>query len=292
MMRYKFLIKAIDEYTKCKATAQALKIGSTGVWGYLRNEDGRITGSTLTYDNGTTLKYDENGKLEEMTYNGETLSYMSNQREADEFFKDQKEKLIEKYGQEAYDNFSQFAYMYHTSMHEPINTSMREKSISYLKEYMEKTMRFDKEDCDFIISNADGFESMLEGNDLSDYPSFFTIRGVGGLYDTEKITKKIVHDKGFNSQSVGMSSVDIMDIFGVDYDTDESGWLIVTPYMSGNNMGKGAYIETAIGDGYAQIYGDSYESGELEFLAPPNQSFMRTIIDTDNRIIIQEPYEP
>lgn len=297
MMRYKFLIKAIDEYTKCKATAQALKIGSTGVWRYLRNEEGEITGSTLTYDNGVTITYSGYDEVASVTYNGEEIKYLDNNigenNEAYDFFKDQKENLIKEYGEDGYRMFSQFAYMYHTSLFEPINTAMREKNINYVKDYLTNTMQFDDDDCDWIIENSDKFIDMLENNPLKEYPSFVTLRGTDELYDS--ITKKIVSDKGFNSQSVGMPSRELMDIFGGEFDGMDEGWLIITSYSQSNSARKGAYLESAIFEGYQQIYGaDSYGygSGEFEFLAPPNQKFMRTIIDEENRIIIQEPYEP
>lgn len=283
MVKYTTLIKVIEEeLKKCRATEKAQRIGSTGVWRYLRNEEGEMIGSSLTYSDGTTINYNADEEITSITYEGEEINFL--EEKSNDFFRGQADKMIEQHGQDNYATFSKYGNIYSDYSYYAINNYLRGR---YDVEKLEYKLNLSEKKYDFIMDNKELFDEMLRDNDLSDYGSFFTIRGVEELHDNDDISKRIVSDKAYTSQTVGMDSATTMTIFGNDGD----GWLIISPYMKGNNARSGAYMDIAINDYNMEKYGCP-SVDENEFLSAPNTKFMRTIIDVDNRIIIQEPYAP
>ncbi len=283
MVRYTTILKVIEEeLVKCKATENALKVGATGIWETLRDENGEVIGSTLTYSDGTKITYNEYDEVSSIDYNGETINYIGWEQSTD-FFDSQRDELIERYGEEAYRKFCEFAYLYQSEFYEEINEGMRTDGVDSVRNLISS---------EIVADDLDVFLELLENNDLSNYPSFLTLRGIEHLFDDSGLEKRIIYDKSFNSQTVGMGSREVMDYFGGEMDGINKGWLIITPFSKDNRARSGAYLDNAITEHHYRLYGDTTIRGEDEFLVPPKQKFMRTVIDEKNRIIIQEPYAP
>ena len=58
MVKYQTIIKIIEEeLKKCKATAQAKRIGLTAHWEHFDDGDGYVT-DIVTYEDGTRIEFD------------------------------------------------------------------------------------------------------------------------------------------------------------------------------------------------------------------------------------------
>ena len=78
MVKYKYIVQAIDETIKCRAIAQAEGIGATAKWHEMAVEDGKWERIGLspsdekyykvTYDNGTEIYFNVEGGITHLNY--------------------------------------------------------------------------------------------------------------------------------------------------------------------------------------------------------------------------------
>ncbi len=281
MVKYSTLIKVISlEVNKCKATENALNIGDTGLWSDMLNGDGKTIGSRLTYSNGLEIRYDNKGNISSMMLpNGEELDYLKEQ--CYDFFKDQRQKLIKQNGEGGYEFFKKFYGIYQSHQYMYINNYLRGR---IGKDFLEKCL---EGNFNFISNNFDNFNEPLNQNKLSVYDDFFTVRAITKPHDNDALNRRIVKDKAYTSSSVGKNTTELMKGFG---DKDE-GYLVITYYQKGNKASKGVFVGGVSREIDIEKYGINMDE-EKEVLSPSNQKFERQVIDRENRIIYQIPYEP
>lgn len=276
MVKYSTLLKIIEnEVRKCKATAQAKKIGSSAKWETLYDKNGKEKGSKVTYSDGTSITYDKNRSVTRITMpNGEKIDYLQNK--SYDFFEDFTSfELQQKYGQETYELFKKYCGIYYGYDYRYINSYLRGDIDEDRARY-----KIGDETFDFIMDNQDMFNIILNDNSISKLPTFITVRETTGLFKNDNPDKKIVKDKGYSSASVGMSTRDLKATFG-----SPKGYTIITVYEKGNNASTGAFL----GHVLKGINGFDFER---EFLTAPDNKFSRSIIDMESKIIIQVPYKP
>lgn len=275
MVRYKTILKIIEKETqKCKATAKAKKIGETGKWETLYDENGTKTGSKVTYSDGTSITYDRMESITKITTTeGKEINYL--QRESYDFFEDFTSfELKQKYGPEKYETFKKYCGIYYSYSYKYIN--------QYLRGDITKERAIEKmgsNEFNFIMENQNLFNQILTENNISKMPSFFTVRETIGLFDNDNIDKKIVADKGYTSTSVGMSTRDLKSTFG-----SHKGYTIISLYENGNNASSGAFL------GHVLKEVNGFDN-EMEYLVAPGEKFSRWLIDEKSKIIMQIPYK-
>ena len=295
MVRYGTIIKVIDdELSKCKATANAKYLGSNGIWSSSTDQWGHSV-DILTYPDGTRITFDRFGDIMEVgdedgfsakyeTVNGTVPQF-------DSFPND----IRERYGEEGYRLFMDYTNFKMSTIGMYFN--------SYLRGEMSKDEFYSKVEswvggfgqgdfgqrwtrgmtgtqiADYLIENDGKYQEMCNGS-LNGYGDFATIRQVGKLHSNDNLGKRIVKDSGYTSSSVGMSRTEIDETLDIN-----GGWTIITKCKDGNPANRGLYL------GYPEYKNMGFNCW-FEVLNAPGQKFMRTHIDEENRIIIQEPYEP
>lgn len=291
MVKYEYIIKAIKEYLqKCPATLQAKKIGSTGRWTTETDQWGEEIG-VLTYENGTTIKFNKRGIVD--YYNENEIFYP----DMDINLYDQGESIDynPKYTEGIYVDFTHFKM-----------SAIGVKFNEYLRGICTKQDFYDyledkigdgtaplwgstftkgltgKEMGDFFINNNPEYEKICNEETLNGYGDFITARKVNRLHDNDNINKRIVSDKGYTSSTIRTDDLGSID-YALDIDTDDS-WTIITEYHNGNPANHGIALA------YAEIKNGFQDWNEI--INPPHQKFKRNIIDEKNKIIVQEAYEP
>ena len=126
------------------------------------------------------------------------------------------------------------------------------------------------------------YGSILDNMSLNGYGDFFTVRSQQQLHDNDSLSKRIVSDDGYSSETIGAITEDYDSAIGID---SSNNWTIITLYKDGNVANRGAYL------GYAEMLNEGHNYWE-EVLRPPGSKSKRVLIDEKNRIIVQEPYEP
>lgn len=288
MTYYNTLITVIEEeISKCKATASALRIGSNFTMeSYGEKDEYGRQKKRITYEDGTVLNLNYFGDIESLTTSeGKTLNYFYHTDEDYEVFKDQKDRLIGKYGQEKYDMLCKYADEWGSWEGLYMNKYFRGKisKADLVEKYSNAKDLFHSatlEDLDFLLDNHDDFINICGENSLNGYGDFISIRAVSRLHDNDPITKKIVWDKGHTSASVGLDGDDMRMYAGSD------GWKIVTIYEDGNDANRGLFLGNLKNDYHKGMTMD----WEHEIHTAPNQKTERLIIDTKNKYIIQRPY--
>lgn len=272
MVKYKTIIKIIEEYMKKHPiTEKPRNIGNSGRWDYIKDENGEVIGSTLTYKDGTTITYDSNNNITGLISDkGEQLKYPGDRLYLDNwFYQHDVENLKYDLGTNEYIKLRNFAVIY--TQNHFINNYLR--GLCSKEEAIES---MGEKNFNYIMNNIDDITGMLQRNELKN-SQFISIRGVRHLHDNDSIGKRIVSDKAFTSASVGMNSEGMKNIY-----IGEDGWTIITEYDAGK-ANRGMFIGHAIRD----VNGGDFEK---EILSAPNQKFERSIIDEERRIIIQRPY--
>lgn len=293
MVKYKSILKVIEQETnKCKATARALKIGES----FEETENG------YKYSDGTQITLDDYGDIKSITLpNGETLEYMQGEDnfhgKDHEFFKPQKDYLINKHGEETYKELCEFSdkwaswrgiainqYLYGSITYEQLEERFN-KAYEQVKGFHgEKEFHGNgKEELKWMLETEKKFNKICSETPLTQYGSpFFSVRGTR-LYDNDQITKKIVSYNGHTSASTGISHDDSRMFTG-----GEDGWKIITVYETDNKAGNGLFLGNLKND---NNYGVSMD-WEHELHSAPKQKFERTMIDEEHHYIIQKPYKP
>ena len=271
-VKTKYLFKVITDYVlKHPITEKPRNIGRTGKWAYVKDENGEVIGSTLTYKDGTTITYDSKNNITGIISDkGENLKYPGDRLYLDNYFyQHDVENLKYDLGNSDYMKLRNFAVIY--TQNHFINNYLR--GLCSKEEAIES---MGEKNFNYIMNNIDDITEMLQRNDLKG-SSFMSIRGVRHLHDNDGIGKRIVSDKAFTSASVGMNSEGMKSIY-----VGEDGWTIITEYDTGK-ANRGMFLGYAIRD----VNGGDFEK---ELLSAPNQKFERSIIDEERRIIVQRPY--
>lgn len=277
MGKLEYIIKAIDEDIKCRAVAQAEKIGNSGRW-VDNDEEGNYK---LIYDDGTelTIDYDDNiigvkypnSDFDANYLMGESYTFFNGQE--DSLFgddKDARERIVRYCGYFAsWKGWRINEYLRGLRSHDSMKDSLEEPWSDNYEVLWGKNGKAHKEFCDVI-----------ENNDLSKYDDFFSLRKVDRLHDNDNKNKRIVWDKGHTCSSVGLEDSDF-DIFAGSSDA----WRIITLHKKGNKASKGLFMGNLINEGSVK------RDWEMEMHYAPNQKFRRLIIDNDRHVIVQEPYE-
>lgn len=281
MVKYNNIIKAVDDYIKCKATSIIRQIGGTGneTWKDSEWFDEQYI-SNITYDDGTALEFDEDGNITHLTLpNGFSKDFLGNDDYG--FFREQRNRLIREYGEEAYDMFGRYADKWATWRGMLVNEYLRgDITKKQLKERFLETGVI--EDMEFMLDNHSLFVKMCKENDLSAYGDFYTVRVTDRLHDNDHLEKRIVWDKGHNSSSSGADIRDLKDSFAKTHNP----WTVVTVYEHDNGASRGAFIGDVVN---LETWGGDWEH---EVHTAPNTKFERLLIDETHRIIIQKPYMP
>ena len=287
MVKYNTIIKIIEEnLNKCKATAQAKKIGLTAHWEHFDDGDGYIT-DVVTYDDGTKIEFDN---FSQITFHDNDFSpkpdYMY-------WLKISKDKILEKYGEDGLDFYKEYTLYKQSRVGMFFNEYIRgnmtieqfyAKTYRYIPDNRMESWRFKDgmEVADYLLENTERYMSMCRELDLNGVGDFYTIRKVGKLHDNDNVNKRIVKDKGYTSSTTSGHTANIDDLFE---SPEKNNWLIITKYTDGNPANHGMHLAYAEQENYGWHDWD-------EVLNAPGQKFKRTIIDEANHIIVQEPYEP
>ena len=291
MVRVKDIIKIMEDYLqKCPATQQAKKIGSTGKWTTETNQRGE-TLNVITYDNGTTIKFNERGIVD---YYNETEMFYPDM-EINLYDQGENIDYNPKYTKGLYVDFTHFKM---SGMGMKFNEYLRGKCTKQeFYDYLEDKIgdgtaplwgstftkgMTGKEIGDFFINNHPEYEQICNESTLNGYGDFITTRQVNRLHDNDNINRRIVSDKGYTSSTVRTDDISSIN-YSLDIDSDNS-WTIITEYHNGNPANHGIAL------GYAEIKNGFQDWNEV--INPPYQKFKRGVIDVDNRIIVQEAYEP
>ena len=287
MVKYQTIIKIIEEeLKKCKATAQAKKIGLTAHWEHYDDGDGYVT-DIVTYGDGTRIEFDNfsNVVFSDNDYSpNPDYNYWLNIS---------RDKVLEKYGEEGLEFYKEYTLYKQSRVGMFFNEYLRGKMT--IEEVYAKIYRYvpdttmeswhfkdGVEITDYLLENSERYMSMCNELDLNGVGDFYTIRKVDKLHDNDNADKRIVKDKGYTSSSTsGHTSI----IDGLFHGPEENNWLIITKYKDGNLANHGMHLAYAEQENYGWHDWD-------EVLNAPNQKFKRTIIDEPNHIIVQEPYEP
>ena len=274
MVSYKMIMKVIEDYAKKHPITEKLKnIGKTGKWETYTDENGGITGSSLTYKDGTSIKYDKDGNITGIiTDYGEKIPYIGKGITMNmDFYNFDVENLKYELGTVDYRIIKDFVINYRQNHY--INRYLRGKAT-------EQEMRAELGDryVDKMLRDMDNVCEILDNNNLLKNYVFLSVRGVRNLHDNDNINKRIVSDEGFTSSSVGANTTFIQKMYSGD-----NGWTILTLYEYGNPASTGLYT------GYIFEDNGSYDIDQ-ELITMPKQKFERTIIDEQNKIIIQRPY--
>lgn len=280
MVKYEHIIKAINDYVKCKATAKIRKIGDSAQNTYEESVwfDEKYL-SQITYDDGTTLTFDEDGNITHITtgdgFDKDYLFYDSNY-----FFDKQRDILIEKYGPEKYELFGKYAHYWATWRGQLINQYLRgEINKTTLKKLFKKNGFI--EEYEFMMDNYNDFVEMCRNNNLAVYGNFYTVRVVDHIHDNTKLEKRIISDKGHYSTSAGGDMRSLKDSFA----KTKKPWTVITLYEQDNPACYGAFFGEVV-----NYYTQGFD-WEMEIHHTPGQQFRRTLIDKKNKVIIQKPYK-
>ena len=314
MVKYNYIIRSIDDYIKCKATAHAKQVGGTAQWEKMKLEGGKWETIGLSpndeeyykvsYDNGAEIYFNIDGDVTHLNY--PDLEFDENYLGEDsyDFFSDQKQKMIdnfnkgqnldivgEDWGEERYkyfvdycDNFASWRGWDLNKYLRGIRDSRGVWDLNRLKSELGSSME-DMWGHDGGLH--DDFCDVVANNDLSGYDDFFTVRRFDRLHDNDSLEKKIVWDKGHTCASVGMVNSD----FGNFVDDVDDAWTVFTIHKKGNKASKGAFMGSALNEARGGDWRGDEPDWEKELHYAPNQKFERLIIDEKSKIIFQIPYE-
>lgn len=310
MVKYKYIIQAIDETIKCRAIAQAEGIGATAQWHEMAVERGKWEKIGLepsdkkywkvTYDNGTEIYFNIRGDITHLTY--PDLDFDENYLGEDsyDFFSDQKQKIIDFYndgenlevvgedwGENGYRDFVQYCDTFASWRGFDTNSYLRG-----LSSYEEFKGSLEGDGFEILWGRDGGlhddFCELVANNDLSGYPDFFTLRKMNRLHDNDSEEKRIVWDKAHTSASVGMPN----DDFETFVDDVDDSWSVITIHKKGNKASKGVFMGNAINEARAGGWRGDAPDWEKEVHYAPGQRFERLIFDKKSKLIVQVPYEP
>lgn len=285
-----------ETITKCKATLQAKKLGSTWVWREEVDEEGYHT-DILEYSDGTMIEFGEDYGILSYKCNIQGHELTPKNYQID-FVEASRDKILEKYGEEGlefYTDYTHFKMSYFGVMFNNYRRGLMSKQQLYDKMdwYMEGFETHDNtgftkgmnghEIVDYLYDNNPRYEEMCNNLDLNGLDDFITIRRANQLYPNDHIDKRIITDKGYSSSSTQYGNIDMIDdALSIN---SEEGWLIITNYHNGNSANHGMHL------GYGEFMNTgSRDWGEV--INPPHQKMQRLLIDEHNHVIIQEPYEP
>ncbi len=208
---------------------------------------------------------DKNGDTQELEYMGKPFS-LEHSRNANEFFQQHKELILDKYGEEGWDFFIEYSSRFASAYGWDLNAYLR-------------GLR-DKGDVDdYLMDNYNCFLDMEKNLNLSMGETYVTLRVFDKLHDNDDSDKRIVSDKAHTSATVGAEMSDL-DVFAY---TSEIGacYRCLTVVPSGIYV-PGAYFGTAMQES------DSKDNWEVETNFAPDNKFKRLFVDEENKIIVQE----
>lgn len=306
-----------QEISKCPATAKARANGAnwTGEkWTdekgntYIKETFGDGTGVTFSVDkknNGTPVTVElPDGRI---LHNLDDDSY--------DFFKYQKDIIISRYGQEAYDMFMKYsdyldsneaiAYSTHYLQHHA-NLSEKERMAKIEEELNQgpaEQVAKKKEVFYYLKDNAELYNKICRDNDLRSFGDFFTWTHIYES-DSYQYQTKIVKMKNANDEITGQNfpQNQFMDGIWAQY--------VITIREQSNPANKGAFTGNALNE-YRENNPDAFGTWDWKsdkFIkdkdymkrihTPPGAKFENTVIDTTRtywkpyKVIIRKPYEP
>ena len=284
-MTYEQAFDAITyEIRKCKATAQARRLGATGRWNINSTPGGTL--DQLTYEDGTTVTFNPDGTIREVR-NGDFHKQILN-IDSETFFKHQKDYITSKYGEEEYRFFEEYSENIDGINGDALNRILQGDSVDEVKEWIRTDYApytLTDNTIQYMMDNLPRYQKILEGCNLSVYGDFFTWRQTQELGEWESSDRNIARDKGMTRASVGTTNELFYSPFippndiRETYDYDDNSWTVITIHEHDNDF-YGAYM------------GNVTNYGELnyEVKSAPNQKAKRDIIDNTNHLIIQRPY--
>lgn len=283
MVKYKTILKVIEQETnKCSPNKEAYSIGESAKikMGKSIDETGEIYEyiEEITYKDGTTITFNDSDKIMNLKHDNFNANHMLN-NDSYEFFNDQKQEIIKKYGKETYDLFETYCDKWASSKGMIFNQYLR-KEIGK-KELKQKLGAI----FPFMYDNYPLFKQICTENNLGRYEDFFTIRYMNNLHNTDSINRNIVWDKGETSATCGFALTEGTKVEGKEvsvFANMNNHWKVITLYKKGNK-GHGIFMGNALNSKR------STKDWEREIHTPSQQKFRRTIIDIANKIIIQEP---
>lgn len=318
--------KTLDDIIKCKANEPLLKLGESCVES-IESVDGSDndakTYKRLTYEDkkhkiivdsfwktGTLypwrVKYqefdDEGNIIKDEIYKYkaghdpyfDTASLNSLDDGGKYHFKGQKDKIIDKYGEEGWEFWQEYRDVIGSNTLIPPKNKYLPGDIinDYASGKISKETAIERFDghrnCDFALDNVDRFDDILSSMNVGDYGDVLT-------FSREKvedvdISKKIVRNDGFTRSSCGSDYRDVNQMNGIetDYNNPIECYDILTLYDSGNTDGKGAYVSPVVNDGKSPYTVGNYMGKEI--ISPKGQKFERVLIDLERKFILQLPH--
>ena len=239
------------------------------------NDDLDMEVRILKYDNGVEVHMDDEYNIVSFTNeDGLTMDYMFDRDYS--FFESQKEEILKKFGTEDLYFFNSFIDKFASWRGFALNRYLR-GLIS--KEQLKNEIS--GSDYNFLVEQHDRFLKILDGLTLPE-GDFYSVRVADHLHDNDSVDKGITWDKGHTSTTTG-AVMDDLSIFADTLSSSNSCWRIITDYSGQSNV-KGAFFGNA-------LLSERATDWEHEVHHAPMQKFERVLIDEENKIIVQRPYD-
>ena len=292
MVDREIIVKTFDSILlKCSPSDNIRKIGkNVNVAEYTNDKNETVTrydygdGISVEVTNavkhisevGSDYEYDvETPVFTSINFNGKEYPILSKHGERDDgtdsFFNYQKDEILNRYGEDGWEFYKEYANNFATYKGWELNSILRgEHSVDDFTDDEDSISSIR-----FLVDNHDRFVDMEQHLSL-DRDDFVSIRIMGDLHRNDSVGKKIVQDKGHTSTSV------VGDVYHYDaYANPDDSWFVFTLNDKGSGV-KGGYLGSAIDEGY----GDDFER-EVNYV--PGQRFERLVIDDEHKFIIQRP---